>query len=79
MNGTDITELVTIGIVAIIAIAFLAGTCLCWIAGSYFRKIYYVCVTLWEVFGILILFIGSSVDDTGIFGIMLIIAVILQM
>ena len=77
MNGTDITELVTIGIVAIIAIAFLAGTFLCWIAGSYFRKIYYVCVTLWEVFGILILFIGSSVDDTGIFGIMLIIAVIL--
>ena len=77
MNGTDITELVTIGIVAIIAIAFLAGTFLCWIAGSYFRKIYYVCVTLWGVFGILILFIGSSVDDTGIFGIMLIIAVIL--
>lgn len=77
MNGTDITELVTIGIVAIIAIAFLAGAFLCWIAGSYFRKIYYVCVTLWEVFGILILFIGSSVDDTGIFGIMLIIAVIL--
>ena len=36
MNRTDITELVTIGIVAIIAIAFLAGTFLCWIAGSYF-------------------------------------------
>ena len=30
-----------------------------------------------SIFGILILFIGSSVDDTGIFGIMLIIAVIL--
>lgn len=74
MNGTDITEAIIIGI---IAIAFGAGTFLCWIAGSYFRKIYYVCVTLWEVFDILILFIGSSVDDTGIFGIMLIIAVIL--
>lgn len=74
MNGTDITEAIIIGI---IAIAFGAGTFLCWIAGSYFRKIYYVCVTLWEVFCILILFIGSSVDDTGIFGIMLIIAVIL--
>lgn len=74
MNGTDITEAIIIGI---IVIAFGAGTFLCWIAGSYFRKIYYICVTLWEALGILILFIGSSVDDTGIFGIMLIIAVIL--
>ena len=49
MNGTDITEAIIIGI---IVIAFGAGTFLCWIAGSYFRKIYYICVTLWEALGI---------------------------
>lgn len=74
MSGTDITEIIIIGI---IAAAFFIGIFLCWIAGSYLRKIYYVCVTLWEVFAILILFIGSSVDKTGIFKILLIIAVIL--
>lgn len=46
MSGTDITEIIIIGI---IATAFAIGTFLCWIAGSYLRKIYYVCATAWDI------------------------------
>ena len=57
--------------------AFVIGTFLCWIAGAYLRKVYYVCATVWEILALYIFFIGSTVDDSGIFKILLLIMSIL--
>ena len=54
MSGTDITELI---IIVIIAAAFVIGTFLCWIAGAYLRKVYYVCAGVWEILVLCIFFI----------------------
>ena len=74
MSGTDITELI---IIVIIAAAFVIGIFLCWIAGAYLRKVYYVCATVWEILVLCIFFIWSTVDDSGIFKILLLIMSIL--
>ena len=52
MKGMDITELI---IIVIIAAAFLIGMFLCWIAGAYLRKVYYVCATVWEILALYII------------------------
>ena len=43
----------------------MIGLFLCWIAGSYWKKIYYVYITFLEIMMVLFCFLGSTVGEEG--------------
>ena len=60
----NVSWIVSVIIFALVA-AFLIGVFLCWTGSAYRKKIYYICVTLWEAAILIGYCIDSMTDEDG--------------
>lgn len=60
----NVSWIVSVIIFALVAV-FLIGVFLCWTGSAYRKKIYYICVTLWEAAILIGYCIDSMTDEDG--------------